>query len=375
MPILSVPLAELRERSSLKWRAFDEDVLPMWVAEMDVQLPPQVRQVVLDAVNRGDTGYPHGTAYAKAFAEMAAERWQLQLDAATQVVRAGDVMNSVLALLQATTSPGGAVVINPPVYPPFRKVVAGYGRQLLEVPLTPAGRLNLPALAAAFHGEVRPQAYLLCSPHNPTGTVHTAAELTEVMTLANEAGVQVISDEIHARLVEADTDFVPLIAVPGGEHALTATSAGKAWNLAGFKAGLILAGTSATPRLADIAPLALEAGGHLANLTHTAALQHAQAWLDELNTEIAANKRLLASELERRLPQLSYQPSAATYLAWLDCTALNLPDPARHFRRHGRVAFSAGAHFAPSHSNWVRINLACSPDLVVEAVRRMAASL
>lgn len=375
MPILSVPLAELRQRSSLKWRAFDDDVLPLWVAEMDVHLPAPVRQVIIDAVHRGDTGYPHGTAYAQAFAAMAAERWQVELDATTQVVRAGDVMNSVLALLQATTDPGDTVVINPPVYPPFRKVVAGYGRHLLEVPLTKTGRLDLPALADAFHGAANPRAFLLCSPHNPTGTVHTAAELTELMAIANQRGVQVISDEIHARLVEAHTDFVPLVGVPGGEHALTATSAGKAWNLAGFKAGLIVAGHAAIDRLATVAPLALEAGGHLADLAHTTALQHAQGWLDELNGEIAANKRLLADELHRQLPQLRYEPSPATYLAWLDCSPLNLPDPARHFRRHGRVAFSAGSHFAPSHSDWVRINVACSPEVVVEAVHRMAASV
>lgn len=375
MPILSVPLAQLRQRNSLKWRAFDEDVLPMWVAEMDVLLPPPVRQVVIDAVNQGDTGYPHGTAYAQAFAGMAAERWQLELDARTQVVRAGDVMNSVLALLQATTVPGDTIVINPPVYPPFRTVVAHYGRHLLEVPLTASGRLDLPALAAAFDGAKRPKAFLLCSPHNPTGTVHTADELTDLMAMANQSGVQVISDEIHARLVDADVDFVPLVAVPGGEYALTATSAGKAWNLAGFKAGLIVAGSAAVPRLTEVAPLALQAGGHLADLAHTAALRHAQGWLDELNTEIAANKQLLAEELQRQLPQLSYQPSPATYLAWLDCGPLGLPDPALHFRRNGKVAFSAGAHFAPSHSSWVRINLACSPELVVEAVTRMAASV
>ncbi|HAM43984.1 MAG TPA: cystathionine beta-lyase [Propionibacteriaceae bacterium] len=375
MPILSVPLSELRQRTSLKWRTFDEDVLPMWVAEMDVHLPPVVHQVLVDALDRGDTGYPHGSAYPEAFAAMAAQRWQLELDATSQVVRAGDVMSSVLALLEATTAPGDTVVINPPVYPPFRTVITSYGRKLQEVPLTTSGRLDLAALEASFEGSDRPKAYLLCSPHNPTGSVHTAAELTELMALANQAGVQVISDEIHARVVDADVPFVPVVAVPGGEHALTATSAGKAWNLAGFKAGLIIAGSAAVGRLAKLAPYALEAGGHLAELAHTAALQSAQQWMDELNEEIATNKRLFAAELQRRLPQLHYQPSPATYLAWLDCTPLGLSDPAAHFRRQGRVAFSAGARFASSHRNWVRVNLACSPDLVVEAVRRMAASV
>lgn len=375
MSLLSVPLHELRQRSSLKWQTFGPEVVPMWVAEMDTMMPPAVHQAVAEALQRGDTGYPHGTAYAEAFAAMAADRWQLALDTRSQVIRAGDVMNSVLALLETLTDPGDTVVINTPVYAPFRTVVASYGRHLLEVPLSPAGRLDLPALAAAFDAEVKPRAFLLCSPHNPTGTVHSAAELTEVMAAANEAGVQVISDEIHARLVDPGTDFVPLLAVPGGEQAFTATSAGKAWNLAGFKAGLIVAGAAVTDRLTQVPPLAVQAAGHLADIAHTAALQGAQEWLDELNVEIAANKQLLASQLAHQLPQLSYEPSAGTYLAWLDCTPLGLPDPARHFRRYGKVAFSPGAQFASSHSQWVRINLACAPELVAEAVSRMAASL
>lgn len=211
-------------------------------------------------------------------------------------------------------------------------------------------------------------------PAQPTGTVHTAAELTEVMTLANEAGVQVISDEIHARLVEADTDFVPLIAVPGGEHALTATSAGKAWNLAGFKAGLILAGTSATPRLADIAPLALEAGGHLASLAHTAALQHAQAWLDELNTELRRTSACWPASWNASSPaQLSALCSDLPRLAGLHGaesagSRTTLPTP-RQSRLLGGGAFRTQPQQLGTHQSGVL------PDLVVEAVSRMAVSL
>ncbi|MFT4110788.1 MalY/PatB family protein [Propionicimonas sp.] len=374
MPILSVPEAELRSRTSLKWHTYDPDVLPMWVAEMDTELHPAVREVLLGAIERSDTGYPYGTAYAEAFAAMAGARWNWDLDVPGQVRRAGDVMNSVLAALDATTSPGDAIVINPPVYPPFQQVVSGYRRHICEAPLTAAGRLDLGALEAAFAGPDHPRAYLLCSPHNPTGAVHTADELAAVMALAAQHGVQVITDEIHACLVDPGTPFVPLLTVPGGEAAISVTSAGKAWNLAGFKAGLIVAGAAATKVLAALPPLAQQSTGHLANLAHTAALTRAQGWIDEIVVEIAANKQLLASELSARLPEVAYTPSAGTYLAWVDCSALGLPDPSRHFATVGRVAFSPGVNFARSHKQWVRVNLACSPELVVEGVRRMAAS-
>lgn len=375
MALLSLPLDRLRSRQSLKWQTYSPDVLPMWVAEMDTTVHPAVRRVLADVLDRGDTGYPHGAAYAEAFAAMAATRWNWRLDAARHIRRAGDVMNSILAVLEATTEPGDAVVINPPVYPPFRQVVSGYRRRIVEAPLTSAGRLDLAAIEAAFAGPERPRAYLLCSPHNPTGVVHSAAELSAVMELADRHGVQVIVDEIHACLVDPGSEFVPLLTVPGGEKAICVTSAGKAWNLAGFKAGLIVAGAAATKVLAALPPLAQQSSGHLANLAHTAALTEAQDWIDQLVAEIAANKRLLAAELHRSFPTLSYQPQEGTYLAWIDCRPLDLEDPAATFLERGRVAFSPGAHFAGSHQQWVRINLACSPELVVDGVRRMAASL
>jgi cystathionine beta-lyase len=375
MPLLSLPLDELRARTSLKWRVYEPNVLPMWVAEMDVAVHPAVRDAVHAAVEGNDTGYPYGTAYAEAFAAMALARWDWRIDAPAQARRAGDVMNSILAVLESCTSPGDAVVINPPVYPPFRQVIAGYRRRIVEAPLTGAGRLDLSTLEAAFAGPDRPTAYLLCSPHNPTGVVHTEDELVSVMDLATRHGVQVIVDEIHAPLVDPGIAFVPLLAVPGGEAAVSVTSAGKTWNLAAFKAGLIVAGTAATHLLSALPPLAQQSTGHLANIAHTAALTSAQDWVDEIVVEIAANKRLLADQLAAHLPDVRYVPAEGTYLAWVDCSGLGLPDPARHFLEQGRVAFSPGLNFARDAQQWVRVNLACSPELVVEGVRRMAGAV
>jgi cystathionine beta-lyase len=338
-------------------------------------MPEPAKAALLDAVERGDTGYPHGTGYAEAYARMAGERWGWQLDASAQIRRAGDVMNSVLAVLDATSEPGDAVVINPPVYPPFRQVIAGYRRRIVEAPLAPSGRLDLASLEAAFAGPEQPKTYLFCSPHNPTGAVHTEAELTAVMALAGRYGVRVVVDEIHACLVDPGTTFVPLLTVPGGEQAISVTSAGKAWNLAGFKAGLIIAGAAVTGVLSQLPPLAQQSSGHLANLVHTAAINDAQDWIDELVIEIAANKAVLATELERLVPEAGYSPAEGTYLAWVDCSNLGLANPARDFLEVGRVAFSPGVNFGSEHRQWVRINLACSPEVIVEAVARMARTL
>ncbi len=373
MPILSLTEAELRRRTSLKWRTYDPDVLPLWVAEMDVAMHPAVAGALAAAAERGDTGYPHGRAYAESFAAMAADVWQLELDADRQIKHAGDVMNSILAVLSVTTAPGDEVVINPPIYPPFRQVIAGYDRRIVEVPLTQDARLDLPALEAALAR--RPAAYLLCSPHNPHGTVHTADELAAVARLCAEHGVQLVVDEIHARLVDPGVRFTSALAVPGGERAIVVTSAGKAWNLAAFKAGLIVGGTETMPVLRRLPPLALQAMGHWAAIAHTAAMRHAQDWVDEVSAEIAVNKQLLSRLLAQHVPSAGYRPGEGTYLAWVDCSALGLEDPARTFLERGRVAFSPGVNFSSAHRQWVRINLAASPEIITEAVLRMASSL
>lgn len=374
MALLNLTESRLRERTSLKWRTFAPDVLPMWVAEMDVELHPAVQDALIDAVHRGDTGYPHGTGYADAYADMAQARWGWR-PAPEQLRRSGDVMNAILAVLVGNTAEGDHIVLNPPVYPPFWQVIGGYRRQITEVDLTPEGRLDLPALEAAFTGPDAPTAYLLCSPHNPTGTVHTADELVALARLCAAHGVLLVVDEIHAVLVDPGTPFVPVLSVPEAQHAVVAFSAGKGWNLAALKGGVLIRGTDAAAVFANLPPLANQSTGHLATLAHTAALTHAQDWVDEVMAEVTANKELLAAELAAHVPEVGYVHRAGTYLAWLDCSALGLANPRDTFLARGRVAFNPGADFGAGYGQYVRMNLATSPEFVREGVRRMAAGL
>jgi cystathionine beta-lyase len=391
-PLTQVPLAELRRRTSMKWQAHPEDVLPLWVAEMDVLLAPPVAAALTEAIGRGDTGYPTGTAYAEAVRGFAARRWGWEV-AVERTAVVPDVMMGIVEILRLVTGPGDVVVVCAPVYPPFYAFVSHAGRRVVEAPLAPDGRTDLDALDGAFvrarAASARP-VFLMSNPHNPTGAVHTRAELEAMAELAARHGVRVISDEIHAPLVLGDARFTPYLSVPGTGDAFALLSASKAWNLAGLKAALAVAGPDAA---ADLDRLPEEVGhgpSHLGVIAHTAAFRDGGDWLDRLLAGLTANRALLDRLLAEHLPTVGYTRPEGTYLAWLDCGPLGLdtepgPDgpgivtelagPARYFLDHARVALSSGHVFGSGGAGHVRLNFATRPDILATAVTRMAAAL
>jgi len=391
-PLDELTLAELRRRTSMKWRTHPSDVLPLWVAEMDVRLAPPVAAALQDAVEAGDTGYPVAADYIAAVQQFAAERWDWQAPPAERCALVPDVMLGIVEALRLLTEPGDPVIVTPPVYPPFYAFVTSAGRRIVEAPLTAAGRLDPERLDTAMKAARRlsPRCVLLLSnPHNPTGVAHTRAELSEIAAVAGRHGVRVIVDEIHAPLVLPGTRHVPYLSVPGSEDGFSLMSASKAWNLAGMKAALLLAGPAAA---ADLNRLPEEVGhgaSHFGVLSHAAAFAHGQAWLDALLAGLDRNRQFLAQVLPSLLPQLDWLRPEATYLAWLDCRALGLhrdgdqgahvvselAGPARFFLDRARVALSSGHLFGTGGNGFVRLNYATSATILDEALHRLAGSL
>lgn len=242
-PLEELTLEQLRsQRTSMKWRAHPADVLPLWVAEMDVKLPPTVADALRRAIDDGDTGYPYGTEYAEAVREFACQRWQWHDLEVSRTAIVPDVMLGIVEVLRLITDRGDPVIVNSPVYAPFYAFVSHDGRRVIPAPLRGDGRIDLDALQEAFSsarassGSSGNVAYLLCNPHNPTGSVHTADELRGIAERAQRFGVRVVSDEIHAPLIPSGARFTPYLSVPGAENAFALMSASKAWNLGGLKA-------------------------------------------------------------------------------------------------------------------------------------------
>ncbi|WP_402469808.1 MalY/PatB family protein [Isoptericola aurantiacus] len=393
-PLDALTLADLRRRTSVKWRAHPDDVLPLFVAEMDVPQAPFVVEAITRALRAGDTGYDIGTTYAAALAPFAQRRWGWTPDERTSRTLP-DVMVAVVEILRVLTAPGDAVVVTPPVYPPFYGFTRNEGRQVVEAPLDDAGRLDLGTLEAAFRtatrtgghgagaGSGRRAVLLLCSPHNPTGTVHTRDELEAVLALADRYGVRVVVDEIHAPFTFADlvpdggTPFTPLLSVAGSERAIAIHSASKAFNLAGLRAATAVGGPDAADDLRRIPEEAGHGVNHLAVLAHAAAYAEGDAWLDALRAGLVRNRELATRLLAEHAPRVRVHPAEATYLMWLDVRAA-VPegaDPHHHVLRHARVALGDGRHFGSGGQGRLRLNLATSPEILTEAVERLGRAL
>jgi len=375
----SCSLEALRKRKSYKWRTYPDDVLPAFVAEMDFDLAAPIVEAATAALAAGDCGYGHLGDLGEAFAAFAAQRLRWSPDPA-RVYAIPDVMTAITEVIQAVTPPGSGIVINPPVYQPFFYRIRLAGRRVVEAPLRREedGRYDLDPEAldrALADSDVR--AYLLCSPHNPAGRVWSRQQLLTAADICQSRGAFLLVDEIHAPLVLAGAQQVPFLSLNHeiSERAVSFTSSSKAWNIPGLKCGVAIAGS---PRLAAVLEERWEAliPGQVGVVGSVAAFADALPWLDALLAQLAENRARLSQLLGEHLPRVRYVPPEASCLAWLDCRALGLGyDPAAAFLSRGRVALSGGPGFGAQGRGFARLNMGTSPELMEEAVRRMAAAV
>lgn len=371
------PLAALRRRESVKWRAYPGDVLPLFVAEMDYPVAEPIREAIAARVAASDLGYAFAPGrMGAAFAGFAERHWGWAVDPAA-VRTTTDVSVAIVETLRRAIRPGDGVVITPPIYPPFFDLVPEAGGRVVEVPLLDDGTawdLDVEGISAALANGAR--AVLIANPHNPLGML--SRRLGELAEVAARHGAVVVSDEIHAPLVHAGETFTPFLSVSDAARAVgvTVTSASKAFNIAGTKCALMVAGSAATLALLDgmwdEVTFRTSLLGLHANL---AAFECGDAWLADAVAEIEASSARLVGLLAEHLPGVGYRPPAASYLAWLDFRGLPEwgDDPAGLALTRG-VALNPGPTFGTQGRGFARLNLACSADVLEEAVRRLAAA-
>jgi cystathionine beta-lyase len=363
---------------------------------MDYPLAPQIIEALVATVRASDTGYVGPTApLAEAFAGFASRAWGWEVspervrtttdvsvtivETLRMVLATGVAGAQAASVTTASGLVGGGVIITPPVYPPFFDLIPEAGGTVVEVPLINDGTewsLDLAGIEAAFAAGAR--AMLLCNPHNPLGLVHPAETLKRVAEIAARYDATVVSDEIHAPLVHPGITFTPFLSVSdeAREHGVAVTAASKAFNLAGLKCAMFVTASDRQTRLLEGMPEEVGFRTSLLGLrASTVAYAEGDDWLAGVRAAIESNRDLLGALLAERLPGVVYRAPSASYLAWLDFRALGWgDDPAARALEVGRVALNPGLGFGTQGRGFARLNFACAPEVLTEAVDRLAAA-
>lgn len=357
-----------KKTASLKWQRYEQqDVIPMWVADMDLKSPPAVQNALQQAVERGVFGYGEvPAALNQAFIDWCASQYAWPVEADWLVWIPGVVPGFNLAVEAWLTAEQG-VLVQSPVYPPIRALGHLRQRPSLDVPVSEA--VTQHKLATFLQPETA--AVVLCNPQNPLGKVYSRAELEELAALAEAKNLLVIADEIWSDLLlEPHLRHVPFASVSpaAAERSVTLMAPSKTFNIAGMSCAVAVI---PNPELRASYRKAMRGlmpdMNYLGLVAAQAAWQEGGTWLEALKVHLNANLDSLEGWL-KDFPQIGYQRPQATFVAWLDVSALSLADPVAAFL-NGGVALSAGeAYGQASH---VRLNFGCTAEQLQQALKRM----
>jgi len=380
-PFAAVDIDRLRARGTAKWSQHGPDVLPAWIAEMDLELCPAVRAAVDEVLDAGATGYPAqeqldelGGAFSDRYDQLFG--WRPDPEGARPVT---DLVGALRSVLTHCTGPGDGVVLQTPVYPKFLSLVREMGRTVVEHPAELVdGRWVHDASRLDALITDRTRVIVVVNPHNPLGTVATRKELLAVGDVARRHDLVVVADEVHSDFVFVG-EHVPLASVSDdlAGRTVTLNSGVKSFNLAGFRTAVAHCGSD------DLWAAFDGDGQHLAlsvsNFGVAATLgawRDGDGWLDTVVATLAERREMVTTFLSDELPEVGHVPGDATYLAWLDLRALDLgPDPVEFFEQNALVALGRGSDYGPAGDGFVRLNFATSVPVLSEILERMVTAI
>ncbi len=372
-------LFDRHHTGSTKWSRYPADVLPMWVADMDFAAPPVIVEALQQRLLHPLLGY--SVAQDNLREAIVADlwnkySWQVKPQELIFLPGVESGFNMALkALVQAQQN----VVVQVPNYPPLRHAPAHWGLNKVELEFNAQAdgtyATPLDALRESLKGG---GALLLSNPHNPIGKVFDREELQAVADICAAQDAWIISDEIHAELCFDGRVHIPTASLSPeiSKRTITLMSASKAYNIAGLKTSFMIIQDAALRERVNHARCGMVDSVNPLGMEATrVAYSEAAPWLAELKTYLQANRDWLVDAVRTRLTGVTINVPQGTYLAWLDCTALDLPDPQRFFLEQGKVGLSAGLDFGDQHQQFVRLNFGCPRALLEEGVARMERAL
>lgn len=372
--------------ASVKWdgvktRFGVSDALPMWVADMDFRSPEPVIEALMNRAKHGVFGYTFRTdSYHEAIVNWLLRRhgWGIEKD---WISHAPGVVPALGFLIEAFTEAGDGVIIQPPVYYPFKRVIEAHQRVVVTNPLRLVSghyEMDFEDLKQKVQGA---KMLILSNPHNPVGRVWTKDELTQLGNICLDAGVLVVSDEIHSDLIYRGYQHIPFASLGErfAQYSVTCLAPSKTFNLAGLQtAYAVLPNSELKERYEKVLAI------HSMNSTNVfgavaleAAYNYGESWLEELLTYLAGNLEFLTQFLQARLPEVKVFQPEGTYLVWLDFCALGVEAKALDdlFVREAKVALDEGHLFGEEGNGLERINIACPRSVLATGLEQIAAAV
>jgi cystathionine beta-lyase len=361
-----------------RWFHLSEEVLPLWVADIDIRTAPSISEALTNKAAQGEFGY---TLFAPE-AQEAVQSWygrrhDLDVDP-KHVLFSSGVVPALTHIVEALTEVGDGVVIQSPVYPPFHELVIGSKRQVFDAPLNENdGRYEMDFVALE---EAMKQAklFLLCSPHNPVGRVWTRAELEKVVELANQYDVIVVADEIHADLTFPSHKHTAIGSLD--PRVITVSAPSKAFNIAGLFASYIICPVDEwRKQITKVQNKHHVLPTPFANTAIIAAYtdKRAEQWLDQLREELEQQMSEVIDSIETHLPMLRTARPEASYLLWIDFSELPMSVEERKSWLHQdvRIFLSPGTPFGPQGEAFERMNIGTRRELLDEAIQRLSTQM
>lgn len=371
-----------RGTDSLKWDVAEGE-LPMWVADMDFQTAPEIRQALMERMAHGVFGY---SVVPERWYDAYIQWWKTRHGYTMErdwLIFCTGVVPAISSIVRKLTTPAEKVLIQTPVYNIFFNSILNNGRQVLESPLRYDGEAYGIDFADLEEKLSDPQTTLmiLCNPHNPVGKIWDAETLRRIGALCKKYNVVVVSDEIHCDLTDPGTGYVPFASVSEEcrENSITCIAPTKAFNMAGLQTAAVSVPNPVlrhkvwrglnTDEVAEPNAFAVEAA--------VAAFTRSGGWLDALRSYLYGNKQRAAEFIHEELPSIHLVPSQATYLLWLDCGRLGMSgeEIAETIRRETGLYLSEGSQYGSTGENFLRLNIACPRTVLEDGLRRLKAGI